>query len=543
MATVTPQLEQMERGVRLGQELVAAWWQDWRLYLRLGLERLDAGAAAAGDAPAFDDDASAEAQRLDAISKQVEQIPAERRAVFARAVERKVAEIRRLARRQQAESPVGDLAAAAATGAGFERQAIVELTAAAERGAVPTGSSWFRVDPRTVAAVPDAAAYRAARGAPRGERLQRAAAGVVMALVLACAAAALLWPRAPEAAAVPAAPGGAPALMVNDAPATPWHVAAVQLDGAAPVPLAAAGPWPPAGGGPALRPAAVAPLELCLPPGALPARLTLLGADGAPDRVYLLGASGSAAPDLRVTGCATGDLLATGALAEARHPPLLPVGQQAPALGALPPVRVLRVAVVSAATDPEIPEGMAEVRVDVVAAGGVDWLALQPTLTLESGRAITQQAIRPLHEGAAQIVHLVEVPTTPRAARWQISDPESRLAAAWRVELAPPPSRTAALASRTRLDVTEATWDAAGIVTLTLTIANRGDAPITITPADLELLQDDAPLAAPIFTDGPLALLPGTAASLTATAVADPARPVQVYLGVSGFTIGAVEGR
>jgi len=550
MTLLNPQLEQMERQSELAQELIVSWWHDWRTFLRLRTEQLDLRATTSAVAPTFDDDDAPATTRWAALAEQLARIPSERRSVFERVTAQRIESVRRATVAAGADDPLRGLSAATSDEASVERQALLSLQAEADKGGVPTaGDVWYDLDVARISSVPAPHAYKG--GVRLNQRTQSILAGFGLVATLIGLAVFFFFPWPDRATTATAAINVPPGLTVNDAAVAPWSLRAIQRDSEAPVALGGRGAtWPPTdAASPTLRADQVYPLELCLPdgneaPAPVPSRLTLLGAEGAADRVYLLtpAEEGVAPTDLRLSRCGDGALLASGVLAELRPIAVLAVGAAQP-LGALGALQVQQVAVVGAAEDPQIPSGMAEIRVDVQADGGVDWLTLSPTLVSEQGQSWGQSGLRPLDGGAIQIVHLIAAPEGVQSALWQLTDPLSHAVARWSLEIAPPRTRLAILTTATRLEVVGAAWDAAGLLLLDLRVTNTGDTPLRLQPTDLELFQDDTPLAAPAIERGEQMIAPGETVTVTATGVADPARPVQVYLGVAGFTIGAVEGR
>lgn len=549
-------ISQIDRADAAYREEVVAAWRAWRTYLRAQRALLEARATT-GQA-AFERDAAGEAQAAQAEAD-LSRLTSARRALFDAVYEQQ---------RQAVQAHMEDelRTPASPTGHGgmrpqilnpdeVDRRTLDELLGEAEGrttddgwGRVPVGTAEqieiLALNVEQLLAAPDAASYAAGMAGDDARRRLMGIAGLLAGLVLF-----LVFWFGGGGSALPAS--ALPGSTANDVALEPWPLRALVLAGdgtetTVPLSVTQALSWPSAD--PAATPtgywraAPLVPLTVCAPDTLLASARTarLIGGGTTPDRVYALQATRSSHVDLVVAPCRAdaeaealvryGTLQATIAL------PQHAVGETV-TLGDGQQVTLRAVAVVGPGQDLTLPEGQERIVVRVAAALPLDWPAYAPTLLLANGQAILPGETVPAEDGA-ELRYLAPLAQAPLEAAWTISPPDGKRAARWRLTLAPPPSRQETLRQVLAVTQVEARMGEAGLLTLRIALANRGDTPLQLRSADLAFTQASAPLPAPEVPMLRDPLAPGETRTLElAVPISHPQQPITFTIGAERFRI------
>lgn len=493
------------------QEDDVALWRDYHAFLKSRQSLLDIRAAEAHGA--FEQTEALEANARQAQAR-LDSIPAGLRAMFEHVLEE---------RRQRIQ---GELEAElrAQRGAGrtrhvdpdeIDRAALLDMLGEAEGtstenafGWFPRGVAgdvrWYAMDVAELLAAPTAASY-AIRSAESDSARKRIVQSSLMALGL--LAFLLIWFVLPHGQQAPAQ-SAATAPLVNGVPAQVWPIQLIDMSTATgtrvlTVTATTADSWPSA---PAAEPQAywdssvVTPLRLCVPPAMLAEleHVRLISPASWPERVYTLGATSRASADLIVEACAAADAQQPryGVLQET-----VPLASNAPGMavalgGSGQSLTVEALQLLGPDQDPGLPGGQGRVVLQLRAPADLDWAAYKPTLTLADGQQYLPSEISPTAAGA-ELRYLVPLPAGELALVWDVTPPGAVQSLRWRATLAPAPSRAALLRDALRVERVELHEQRPGELTVTLTIANRGAEPLTLSRDQLTLSQAAQPLALP----------------------------------------------
>jgi len=299
-------------------------------------------------------------------------------------------------------------------------------------------------------------------------------------------------------------------VLVNGQPAAPLALAAIRVGGPdAPLvpltPVPAPTPFPPDGATAAARTDAIYPPLICLDAGTLEAAqaVTLIGAAQHPDRHYSLRPPGDTAnADLLVRPCDGRGEPRGGILQQVTPPTDHQVGDTVPlprADGSAVAVTVPRITLVGPGHDLTLPATGARVLVTVQADQAVDWPTLNPALLLHTGAQVLPAETQALDTGGVQFRFLIDAPPTALDTAFVLQSGDTVVR--WRTTLDPPPPHLTVLRTGLRVSDVQAQPGEidGGLVALTISalLENTLEVPITLTPTDVTLTQDDRPLPLP----------------------------------------------
>jgi hypothetical protein len=341
---------------------------------------------------------------------------------------------------------------------------------------------------------------------------------------------------------------GADALLVNGEPSAPLTLYAVQVGPDAPplplTPVPAPTPFPPDGATAAARPDSVYPPLLCLDAGTLDAAaaITLIGAAHQPARHYTLRPPGDTAnADLLVRPCDGRGEPRGGILQQVTPPTDHQVGDTVTLTrpdGRAVAVTVPAITLVGPGHDLTLPATGARVLVTVQADQAVDWPTLNPALTLHTGAQVLPAETQALETGGVQFRFLIDAPPTALDTAFVLQSGETVVR--WRTTLDPPPLTV--LRSGLRVSDVQAQpgEQDGGLVPLSISamLENTLDVPLTLTPTDVTLTQDDRPLPLPDLAAlrDPLAAGEQRALELLLEVTPD-SEPLTLTIGAQRYTL------
>jgi len=537
------------------QEEIAAQYRDYLAYLDAHLTLLDIQAArtavAFERAETRDDDEQAARHAIAAI-------PAQRRALFDAVIEQERQEAQRQLEGQAWQSGErarrADPDEAARIALARLRDEAIGIGTEGGKGLLPYGKpdamKWYAVDGAALRAAPSAAAYSAgALDTKTRKRMVWQVGGAIAVLLLA-----IIWLLIPKGGthSVVALMQGA---SVNGAPLTAWPIQKLVLTRAhgdsttVPISATTTVAWP---DGESAAPQAywrsttVWPLRICVP-GTMLADVTgvqLLGSGATPARTYTLLSAPAAAADLMLESCQGGTSAPAPRLAilhETTQLPIHAIGEAA----ALPAgnVTLTAITLTGPGEDPTLPANEARVTVQLRTALKLDWPLLFPTLLLPSGVAALPSDITSTDRGVG-FRYLVPLPREPLELAWSIAPRTDAAVIRWRTTLEVPPSRAAVLRDALEVRQVQATpGETPGTVVATITLANRGQAPLQLVSADLTLFANTRPLATPDLAALRQPFAPGEQRTLTLQAPLGEREALILTVGSARFAIEATEGR
>jgi hypothetical protein len=528
-------------------EQVLSEWRDWRAYLAAQQTLLQARRAEQDDP--FETSA-ADVQEQTA-QHTVNRLPPARRSLFQQEHERRRQQV---ARDLDAERRLNGLRGAADPDE-VDAQTLTVLLAECEgrstedgRGLVPReDDTYWGLEVGDLLEAPAAGAY-ALKGTVTAQQ-KLLLGGGMLALVLGVVV--VLWLLLGSGGTAPAT--AAEGLLVNGVQQTPLALRALQVRGpddaeqALPLtPVPAPTPFP-ADAPAAVRADAVYPPLLCLDAATLAEaqQVTLIGAGQQPQRTYTLRPPGNTSgADLLLQPCDGDGPVRAGVLQAVIPPPEQRVGDTVTLTlpdGSTAQVTVQALDLVGPGHDRTLPADGARVRVTVQADAPVDWPTLKPTLLLHTGAALLPAATEPQAAGGVQFRFLITAPTAPLDAALLLTSGDHVVR--WRARLAPPPSRVAVLRQGLRVSDIQAQPGplTSGTVPLTisLTIQNGLDLPLTLAPAEVTLTQADTPLPLPDLPDlrEPLAAGADRTLTLPVTAASTADDPLVLTIGAQRYQI------
>jgi hypothetical protein len=236
------------------------------------------------------------------------------------------------------------------------------------------------------------------------------------------------------------------------------------------------------------------PIRICLPADRLNELTTLLldAPAGLPTRSFAISETPRAQPDLLISPCdrnAPASSLRYGTFRDVTEPIFLKPGEHAP-----DGLQVTAITLRGRGMDPSLPEGQANLIVQVAEDTERDWTALAPTILLMDGTEALPGATR---READQITleYLIPEPIGRTDLVWQIAPGNSQIVR-YRTTLEPPPSRDTVL--RTSLEIVKlATRPARQTMQVQLTLRNTSTNPLMLVPAELSFQTQTGLIAAP----------------------------------------------
>jgi hypothetical protein len=508
----------MSRGRTRHDEQAVQLWQDWRRYLVARATLLDLRLAPTDtDAAGFEQGDDSPAERERGARSQIAAIPAAYRLVCDQRVE---------ARRQQLQSEREQAAREQAAGNRPEvvdpdvverdvlQQLLDEADGRATRpglpagwGLVPSGDGdqVWGVNVPQIRSAPGRAAYELGGDDDLDVRRRL----IQVALLFAAAAVTLLiWFIWPKGEIGPRVADGVVSPVVNSRAVPVWGLRQMTLSQsngeATTLPISTTlrlDPWPGVTTGVTntafARQSPSWPLEICVPDQLLEglASVQVDGLREAPNRVYTI-VPVAERPDLVVEPCQTAPGVTTtryGSLQAIVPPAFLALGEAAPvpaSNGAA--VTLASAQILGPGQSPTLPDGRAEVILDVALTGSVELPGLAPVLLLPSGE-VAQTTFDAVTAERASLRYSVPLPATSLELVWQLSLPDGSLAR-WRFTQEPPPSRELLVWRSVALGTVSASPDALGATVLHITLENRGEVPLQLSTADIRLAQGSTAL-------------------------------------------------
>lgn len=505
--TTTPPLRQSAAQEAAFIEEVLNEWRDWRAYLQAQQSLLDARRTDQHDPFELNSVDEQEAHAQHALNR----LPAGRRALFQQEHDRR--------RQQMALDLDADRRRNGLRGATdpdeVDVQTLVALLGECEgrssadgRGMVPRADgTYWGLEVSDLLDAPPLDAY-AIKGTVTPQQ-KLLLVGGMLAMVLGVGV--VFWLLFFSGGGPIIATGPAPELVINEQPATPLALRAIDLgDGAPPrtlLPVPDPTPFP-AGAAAAVRDDTAYPPLLCLDSGSLEAAqsVTLHSSGTHPARTYTLRPADTAGPiDLLLEPCDGIGSGRAGVLQKVTPPADSSIGHAvalpAPAEGSVT-VTVQALDLIGPGHDLTLPADGARASVHVTADQPLDWPTLQPRLLLQTGAQVLPAATEAQATGGVVFHFLIDAPTAPLDAAFLLSSGDQVVR--WRTALAPPPTRQAVLRTGLHLDDVQAeAGDVTGEtlpLTVSVTLHNRLEQPLTLTPADLSVQQGDVPLPLPELT-------------------------------------------
>lgn len=507
----------LNRSSAATEEAVFAHWQDYRRWLRLRIELLDARHAETSTTVAFDESDELDSHaRATMIEESLRSISAESQAVFERALDLRLNEARAEVNLSQTQRLNLDAER------DLERQTLVALLDECEGKATDDGlglvpvdpdaeAGWYAVALRALESLPSDATYAIQEKTGWSAYRTRL---VFFGFLVAGAIVFILWPYLfvsaeamltdvltgsatynewPLPAYVPSGltlemQNGDPLVMQVEARETQQFPPDLAQDAPTDVLY-----WEDAG--------ISYPARLCVPETVPMADLkAIIVHDGTylPARTYRMAETGQTA-DLLIVPCAGGEPLA--AMIDTVAPlAMLTPGEDA-AVSNTTALSVRGIEVISADRDPDLPPETVRVDVQVVVEGDPpDWTALRPRLLLATGVEYAMIGTpQDRGDGSVAVSYGVDTPQYAREALWVVT-PDPGHALRWQLTVTPPLPRAIVLAQELALGDPVVTIED-NHLHLELPITNTGRLPLALQPSDLQVSYADL---APNETPAPL---------------------------------------